>query len=327
MSQRLQSPDTATAHETVAALGLLASFEVRFPDQVSRDNAHKDGYKAVTIICTKTALQISRGNSEEALTHLHGLKNIAIRVKSGVTVQLEALDLLHAVIFDSMLVLNTYGPVYPDSCVGVEEPTMTLALLVAERDEFLLNRLSSFLGHRMIHSIPLHQKACAALTKVLRRSSNLDDDDTTVFDTYRQSLVDFWEAACLDDPAAADSVHLCQACYFEAALFYNTLVMGIPQRHKSNQDLVDRLFHAFDGVTDTTWTHLPYLRLQILLTAAATTRNVSQKSYWKAQLVRAIYQSGPKEWRRVRHFIIRFISLRAVLDHSGGRPFAPFNPS
>nr|POF03900.1 hypothetical protein CFP56_21656 [Quercus suber] len=269
--QRMKSSATATAHETVSALALLTSFEM------SR--------------C-----------SEEALTHLQGLKTIA---GSSVPTMLETLDLLHAILFDSTLIFDTYGAIYPadyeEETQCLKEQSTILSLLHTEHEEALHASSNAQVVLIMKHHGPLMQSMSSAILGAVgnaRDASTASEAQRAVLDTYRQRLDDFWGSTCRLDRAIDNSVHLAQACYFQHSLLHTAIASGALSRSEGSRDLVRGLYDSLRNIDDAAWASLPYTHLVILLYGAATARHAGHKSYLKAQLVKIIYQLGPKEWRR-----------------------------
>ncbi|KAK4495820.1 hypothetical protein PRZ48_013088 [Zasmidium cellare] len=303
ISKRMQSPDLATSDQTIGALACLLSFEM------------------------------SKG-SPEALTHLQGLQSI-ITLKGGldklqlegVPMMIQTLDLLYAVLFDTQPILMD-----PQTTQSTDPPLKSLSdsdvfarlvrILLAEQQA--LQKSAQVLHADQLEAVSaLLQNASACLQADSGSSTIHPSIDSEATETFRTSLVAFGQHACVDDPLNPDSIHLGRCCYFTFSTLFNVIVNKAPHRHTKNQKLVEHVYDAMQRVKNSTWASIPYLRLLVLLSAAVTTNAQHMKSFFKAELVRSIYQMGVEEWKRIETFIVRFLDMKRVLERPERRSSAP----
>ena len=301
VSKRMQTPSTATSDETIGTLSCLLSFE------------------------------ISRC-SGEALTHLRGLRSI-IKMRggldtmtfSGISRMLETLDLLHAAIFDCKPLLTS--PDMPASVtladLEVSEAqafARLIPLLAAEQEDF--QKMNSTYSATLRQLPDLLASAVHLLNDELHSSLRVEADTkmkaTTpggnIIADFKERLDRFGQLGFEEHPDFFDAHHLARACHLNFVIFYNLVIHRLPHRHRSNQKYADALFFAIRGTKERTWEGISYLRLWILLTGAVASNDVSQKSFFKAQLVRSIFQMGAKDFRRVKDFMLTYLELKQVME-------------
>ncbi|KAF2165834.1 hypothetical protein M409DRAFT_55694 [Zasmidium cellare ATCC 36951] len=304
ISRRMQSPDLATTDETVGALACLLSFEM------------------------------SKG-STEALTHLQGLQSV-IALKGGldklqlqgVPMMIKTLDLLYAVLFDSEPILINSQTLKATNTSSSESPSdfdafaKLIPILVAEQEA--LQQSNQVLHAEQLEGLPMIlQNASSCLQADSNNSSSHPTTDSEATETFRAGLVAFGQHACMEDQLNPDSIHLGRCCYFTLSTLFNVIVNKAPHRHAKNQKLVEHVFDAIQRVKNSTWASIPYLRLLVLLSAAVTTNAQHMKSFFKAELVRSIYQMGVDEWKRIETFVVRFLEMKRVLERPERRSSAP----
>lgn len=267
---------------------------------------------------------MSRG-SEEALTHLRGLKSI-VKVRGGVeqlemgtlSTMLQTLDVLHAVLFDCQPVL-VKATTDTDMFASTED--------IDPDPDGLPKMFASILMEQVFFQTSgpqAHVDVLRPLHAIIREAGSLLRDevsDTTAFTPgsigrYHEALEYFYQRTRLED-TPADAFELVRCAYSMALIHFNSIADKIPFRHAANQANADGLFDAICRVKNQTWEELPYLRLLMLLTGAASTTSARTKSFFKAETVRAIYQMGEEEMPRVKLFILRFIKMRDVLQREG----------
>lgn len=279
---------------------------------------------------------MSKG-STEALIHLEGLRSV-IALKGGLdTIQLEGaplmiktLDLLYAVMLDSQPVLTdtqrtqALDKLLLRSLSDRECLSMLTTLLISEQET--LQQSSHSVYTSRLKGLPsLLHIASACLSNDSDDLPNDCANDSEAVETFRTSLVTFGQDACLDDPLNPDAMHLGRCCYFTASILFNVIVNRAPHRHMKNQELVEQVFDAIKRVKNGTWVSRPYLRLAVLLFAAVTTCTQHMKSFFKAELVRSIYQMGVEEWGRIETFILRFLDMKRVLERPERRLTVPLS--
>lgn len=253
------------------------------------------------------------------MTHLRGLKSI-INLRGdtgnlhldGVHMMLESLDLLHAVLYDNEPILaNASASEVAERSDSIKsKPTWFTSLLLAEQDEFQKAGRTPYTDNLV------------GLTSIIEgvgnilRNEFLPTRDPSLVEKVRNDLEDFGRRATRDHPSAPDARHLGRCCFQYMCILFNLTANKVPHRHKSNQLNVEQLYDAVRRVKNSTWQQIPYHRLLVLLTAAIATSDQSTKSFFKAELVRSIYQMGLTEWRRIEAFILRFLEVSRVLERS-----------
>ena len=227
---------------------------------------------------------------------------------------------MHAVIFDSQLVLTmpTAGlnetPADDPGISDAEVFARLTPILAAEQSDFhRTNQTASSekLGQLRNLLVAAQDVLNDVLTEEAASYFTTSDDTAQIF---RQHLELFQQSGVQPDPRSPDAHHLARACHLNMVILFHLIVNKVPQRHMNNQSFVNNLFEAVRNVKDATWRPIPYLRLWVLLTGAISSIDVSKKSFFKAQLVRAIYQMGMSEWRRVKTFIMRYLDAKRVLE-------------
>lgn len=271
-------------------------------------------------------LQMSKG-SEEALPHLQGLSSI-VTLKGGLDnlqliglpIIVQTLDLLYAVMFESQPIL-TDSTIARSSNISADQFTSDaeafqrlIPILKAEHEDF--QRSNQIVYADQLEGIPTVLSNASACLE-----ANALDNNGSI-EQFRASLVAFAHHSCVEDPLNPDALHLGRCCYFAFSTLFNVIVNKAPHRHTRNQELVEQLFDAIRRVKNRTWESIPYLRLFILLSAAVTTSTQSMKSFFKAELVRSIFQMGNDEWKRIEAFILRFLDMKRVLERPERRSSA-----
>lgn len=263
--------------------------------------------------------QMSKG-SGEAVMHLRGLKSIIglqnahalDRLQTdGVHLMLETLDLLHAVLYDEDPVLVEAPTLQSEEALSDQDmPSWLSRLLFAEQDNFQKQGPTAYTQNlQRLPSIIAHVGA-------VLKSEIIEQRNYCRIEEYRKDLETFGRESCSNHVTAPDAQHLGRCCFQLMCILFNLVVNKVPHRHQSNQPHVNELFDAVRRIKNSTWSPIPYLRLLALLTAATTTSDQSIKSFFKAELVRSIYQMGSGEWHRVQAYILRFLEANKVLQRS-----------
>ncbi|KAF2725009.1 hypothetical protein K431DRAFT_116892 [Polychaeton citri CBS 116435] len=305
LSERMRVPSTAVSDETVGTLACLLSFE------------------------------LSKGNSE-ATTHLRGLSGI-VNVKGGVnslgfdgnlTMMVECLDLIHAALFDTTPLLTNADPGSRAPSPGMDQGDADLfdrisPLLVAEQQDLQQ-------GIQTAHNVKLREvpQLLASASAALRGSSILPTQDFILYKDdpsllFRDGLDRFGQQSIHGINETDDSHQLARACHLTLVIFYNLAINKVPYRHHSNQRNCQWLCDAVRNIQDSTWQLVPYFRLWILLTGMVASTSQSDKSVFKAHFVRAIFQMGLPDWRRAKHFVMRFLEMKQGLERPSRRVTPP----
>lgn len=172
------------------------------------------------------------------------------------------------------------------------------ALLTAEQEAF---QLTDSPYRTKLQQLPdLLDSAIQVLKTIPSSKTSTNRQDRDSMEQLQQNIERFNKLGIQEQPGIPDAHHLARACHLHVLIFYNLVVHRVPHRHRSNQEYADALFSAFRCIRDQTWDEIPYLRLWVLLTGAVASHDLKKKSFFKAQLVRGIYQMGPGEFRRVK---------------------------
>lgn len=277
---------------------------------------------------------MSKG-STEAWTHLQGLQSV-IALKGGLdTIQLEGapmmiktLDLLYAVLSDGQPVLTdtqrtqSIDTLLLKSLSDHECFVMLTPILISEQQS--LQQSSSSMYAVRLKGLPALLQTASNCLSVGSNDSTIDfTSESEDVETFRANLVTFGQDACGYDTQNPDAMHLGRCCYFTLSILFNLIVNRAPHRHMKNQELVEQVLDAIKRVKNSTWTSIPYLRLFVLLSAAVTTCTQHMKSFFKAELVRSIYQMGTDEWERIETFILRFLDMKRILERPERRLTVP----
>lgn len=306
LSERMRVPSTAVSDETVGTLACLLSFE------------------------------LSKGNPE-ATTHLRGLNSI-INVKGGVnslgfdgnlSMMVECLDMIHAALFDTTPLLTTAEPGSRGSSPETGQGDADLfdrmsPLLVAEQQD--LQQRPQTAHSTKLQEVPQILIYASAALRGSSTGTGVHDymlykDDHSLL--FRESLDHFGQQSIHGVNQTDDSHQLARACHLTLVIFYNLVINKVPYRHNSNQRNCQWLCDAVRNVRDNTWQLVPYFRLWILLTGMVTSTSQSDKSLFKAHFVRAIFQMGHSDWRRAKHFILRFLEMKEALERPSRRATPP----
>ena len=179
------------------------------------------------------------------------------------------LDLLHAVIFDSPLIITSVdssttssSPHANGSLRDSEVFARLLPLLLAEQEDF--HTMAPTAHQANLSGLSdLLQGAAAAIRSVLVDETALDNRTgrESALQCFRLDLERFSLLNCSAVPDAGDVSHLARACHSTMMLFYN-VIRNRFDGHVPTQTLyVDDLFAAVRQVKDSAWTDVPYLRL------------------------------------------------------------------
>ncbi|KAF2164095.1 hypothetical protein M409DRAFT_25442 [Zasmidium cellare ATCC 36951] len=276
LRERMRFPETSQSDETISALMFLTSFD------------------------------LSRANIE-ARTHLHALNDI-LKQKYGDAIppsnsmMLETLDLIQALMFHTHPLTTPSTPPHTPSAWEMSE--LLSGLLTAD---FTAIAPSEALKLRGLNS--LLRSAFAAVQATIINATM----GAVVFETFYDTLEEFRRANYRDDPD--DGVgHMARVCYHQHAILYNLVANGRPYRHPSNARHVQGLCVAIEADVHEPWRKMPFLRLMVLLTGLAASREAGGKAFFKARLVAAVYELRVGRWAEVREFVGMFLVGRDFLE-------------
>ncbi|KAK4498814.1 hypothetical protein PRZ48_009324 [Zasmidium cellare] len=277
---------------------------MQFPETAQSD-------ETIAALMFLTSFDLSRANVE-ARTHLSALNGI-LKQKHGDNIplsnsmMLETLDLISAIMFHTQ---------------PLTTPTTLLHTPSAwEMSELLAGLLSA-------DSIAAHPTNLRGLNTLL--SSAFAAVQATiinatmggvVYETFYSTLEDFRLANCRDLEEGGTGI--ARVIYHQHAILYNLVANAHPYAHPSNTRHVTGLCLAIEAEP---WRGMPFLRLMVLLTGLAASREAAKKAFFKARLVGAIYEMGVARWVEVREFVGMFLVGREFLEGRAGEAQDSLSP-